>query len=68
MSKTISPQQGKTKERLDTMPEPLRAIQCYKNRDYAGIKSANKIGKVVFPTESIRYNVEIGRASDEGLG
>lgn len=68
MSKTISPQQGKAKERLDTMPEPLKAIQCYKERNYAGIKSANKIGKVVFPTESIRYNVEIGRASDEGLG
>lgn len=67
MSKMISPQKGKTKERLDTMPEPLKAIQCYKDRAYAGIRSANKIG-VVFPTESVRYNVEIGSASDEGLG
>jgi hypothetical protein len=68
MSKTISPEQGKTKERLDTMPEPLKAIQCYKDRNYDGIRSANKIGRVVFPTESVRYNVEIGRASNEGLG
>lgn len=49
------------------MPEPLRAIQCYKERNYAGIRSANKMG-IVFPTESVRYNVEIGSASDEGLG
>lgn len=67
MSKKISPQQGKTKERLDTMPEPLRAIQCYKDRNYAGLRSANKMG-IVFPTESVRYNVEIGSASYEGLG
>lgn len=67
MSKTISRQRGKAKERLDTMPEPLRAIQCYKERNYAGIRSANKMG-IVFPTESVRYNVEIGSASDEGLG
>lgn len=68
MDKTISPQQGKTKERLDTMPEPLRAIQCYKERNYDGIRSANKTGKVVFPTESVRYNVEIGSTSNEGVG
>ena len=67
MSRKISPQQGKAKERLDTMPEPLKAIQCYKKKDYSGIRSANKMG-IVFPTESVRYNVEIGSASDEGLG
>lgn len=50
------------------MPEPLKAIQCYQKRDYAGIRSANKMGKVVFPAESVRYNVMIGRASyDDGL-
>lgn len=68
MSRKISPQQGKAKERLDTMPKPLKAIQCYKERNYSGIRSANKMGKVVFPAESVRYNVEIGNASNEGLG
>ena len=59
---------GYLTDKIDTMPEPLKAIQCYKKRDYSGIRSANKIGKVVFPSESVRYNVEIGSASNEGLG
>lgn len=62
MSRKISPQKGKAKERLDTMPEPLRAIECYNKRDYSGIRSA------IFPAESVRYNVKIGRANyDDGL-
>ena len=67
MAKKQRQEESSPKERLDTMPEPLRAIECIRRKDYDGIRSANKCGKVVFASESVRYNLEIGNA-DEGLG
>lgn len=67
MSKTISPGQGKAKERLDTMPDVMRAIECVRNKDLDGVRSANKIGGYAPNTEKLRYNYIIGN-NDEGLG
>ena len=50
----------------DCMPEPLRAIQCVKERDYQGITNANKCSMTPQQNQ-LRYNYTIGE-SDEGLG
>ena len=53
--------------KLDTMPDVMRAIECVRNKDLDGVRSANKIGGYAPNTEKLRYNYIIGN-SDEGLG
>lgn len=54
-------------DKLDTMPDVMRAIECARRKDLGGVTSANKIGGYAPNTEKLRYNYIIGN-SDEGLG
>ena len=54
-------------DKLDTMPDVMRAIECVRNKDLDGVRSANKIGGYAPNAEKLRYNYIIGK-SDEGLG
>lgn len=54
-------------DRPDVMPDVLRAIECVRKKDFAGVKSANKRSDYPSLNETIIYNYTIG-CSDEGLG
>ena len=54
-------------DKLDTMPDVMKAIECVRNKDLDGVRSANKMGGYAHNAEKLRYNYIIGK-SDEGLG
>lgn len=53
-------------DRPDVMPDVLRAIECVRKKDLAGVKSANKRSDYPSLNETIIYNYAIG-CSDGGM-
>lgn len=58
----VEPKEQRERERLDCMPDVLRAIECVRNKDMSGVRSANK-DNVIWkePTYGeAQANIEIG--------